>query len=325
MNRLVPVIFLLQVSLFLRGQVIEGMVYDQETGRAIELADIYFDGTFAGTSSDSAGHFSLDVSKYPSRSLVVSAVGYHTQTYPSFLKKGLNFICLVPRRYEIEEVTIGTKSLVRARRKNMEIFRREFLGTSAPARSCRVMNEADVTFNYGSDKDTLEAYASGPIEIVNRALGYQISYYLESFYHDRNSGTTSFIGTIVYKKDLAAGFERGRYERRRRAAYSGSCMHFFRTLWNDSLEDSPFEVRNSTEERLPCSQIVEDGDNGTKFLISREPLDVFYYTTWSQMEFRKDKVLFESSGYYDPLGITWQGRMGSQRAGDWLPYDYVPE
>jgi hypothetical protein len=316
---------LLQLAVLLQGQVIEGIVYDRESGAAIELADIYFDGTFAGTSSDSAGYFSLDVSKYPNRALNVSAVGYHTQTYPSFLTKGLNFICLVPRRYEIEEVTIGAKSLVRARRKNMEIFRREFLGTSASARSCRIVNESEITFNYASDEDTLEANAIGPIEIINRALGYRISYYLDRFSHDRRSGTTSFIGKIVYKEDLSAGFETGRYERRRRTVYSGSCMHFFRILWHGSLDDSPFEVRNAAEERLGCSQIVKAGANGIKFLSYQEPLDVFYYSNWSHIEFRKDKVPFEASGYYDPQGIKWQGRMGNQRAGDWLPYDYVPE
>jgi hypothetical protein len=190
----------------MQGQVIEGIVYDRETGRAIELADIYFDGTFTGTSSDSAGYFRLDVSKYANRALNVSAVGFHTQVFPSFLTDDLNYICLVPRRYEIEEVTIGAKSLVRARRKNMEIFKREFLGTSASARSCRIVNETDISFNYGSDGDTLEAYAN-----------------------------------------------------------------------------------------------------------------------WSHIEFKKDQVPFEASGYYDPQGIKWQGRMGNQRAGDWLPYDYSRE
>ena len=325
MYRWIPYFLLLHSAILLRGQVIEGMVYDQQTGRAVELADIYFDGTFRGTTSDSAGRFKLNISGYENRALSVGAVGYYTQSYPAVTTTSLNFICLVPRSYLLEAVTVGARSLVRQRRKNLQIFRKEFLGTSGRARSCQILNEPDITFNYGSDQDTLVAYAYAPIQIINHALGYEISYYLEQFLYDRNSGSTRFIGSIVYKKDLAAGFDRGRIERRRRNTYSGSCMHFFRALWHDELEKTPFKVRNDAEERLDYHQIVEEGADGIKYLSYPESLDLMYYTTWSRLDFRVERVPFEASGFYDPEGISWQGRMGNLRAGDWLPYDYNPE
>jgi hypothetical protein len=224
----------------------------------------------------------------------------------------------------LEEVTVGARSLVGQRNKNLQIFRKEFLGTTRRARSCRILNEEELTFNYGSDQDTLRAFAYGPLQIINRLLGYEISYYLEAFTYDRNSGSTRFIGSIVYRKDLAAGFERGRMERRRKNAYSGSCMHFFRVLWHDELEGTPFVVRNSAEDRLDYHHLVEEGAGGIKYFSYPESLDLYYYTTWSRIDFTADRVSFEASGFYDPEGISWHGRMGNLRAGDWLPYDYLP-
>lgn len=325
MFRWIPYILLIHGSVCLQGQAIEGVVYDQETGRAIELADIYFDGTFRGTISDSAGRFRLDISGYENRAVTVGAMGYYTQTYPVVITESMNFVCLVPRSYQIKEVTVNARSLVSQRRKNLQIFRKEFLGSSGFARSCRILNEDELTFNYGSDQDTLRAMAYGPIQVINQALGYEISYYMEDFTYDRNSGSTRFIGTIVYKKDLAGGFETGRMERRRRNAYSGSCLHFFRALWHNTLEDTPFVVRNDTEDRLGYSDLVQEGANGVKYLSYPESLDIYYFTTWSRVDFLADRVPFESSGFFDPEAIAWKGRMGDLRAGDWLPYDYSPE
>jgi hypothetical protein len=325
MYRFVLSIILIDIYTLVTGQVIQGTVCDKETGEAIGFAGIYFDGTFTGTTSDATGHFSLDISKYPNRAPTIGAMGYFTRTFPEISVKSPNIICLVPRKFEIKEITVGAKSLVGERKNNMGYFRKEFLGTTLNGRSCEIVNENDITFNYGSDDDTLVAYALAPLQIINRSLGYEITYYMDQFWYDRRSGSASFFGSIVYNKDLAAGFERGRIERRRRNAYSGSCMHFFRTLWLDDLDDTPFKVESSEGGRLEYTQIVTEGENGIKYLSYDVPLDVYYYSTWSRIEFIRDTIPFEETGFYDPHGITWKGRMGDQRAGDWLPYDYLPE
>jgi hypothetical protein len=30
----------------------------------------------------------------------------------------------------------------------------------------------------------------------------------------------------------------------------------------------------------------------------------------------------DQNGYFDPLGISWEGEMARQRIADWLPYEY---
>ena len=62
--------------------ILVGDIFDALTGEPIANANIYFQGTHTGTSSDEQGAFMLRADLTRKRTLVVSAVGYHTQRYP---------------------------------------------------------------------------------------------------------------------------------------------------------------------------------------------------------------------------------------------------
>ncbi len=59
-----------------------GDILNEQTGEPIAGANIWFAGTHIGTSSDAAGSFMLRTDLLRKRTLVISAVGYHTQRYP---------------------------------------------------------------------------------------------------------------------------------------------------------------------------------------------------------------------------------------------------
>ncbi len=40
----------------------------------------------------------------------------------------------------------------------MEIFKREFLGSSVNARSCKILNDKDIQFDYTLGSDTIKAF-----------------------------------------------------------------------------------------------------------------------------------------------------------------------
>ncbi len=130
----------------IKGQKVSGFVRDSETGAAVPFADIYVEGTFTGTVSDSNGHFRLNISDFPHRSITVSAIGYYSVAFPSKPVETDQVIHLVPRRYELQEVTIGAPSLKRERTRNLKLFRREFLGTSTTARGCEILYESGIRF-----------------------------------------------------------------------------------------------------------------------------------------------------------------------------------
>jgi hypothetical protein len=325
MVRIIHILLLLELPALLQGQLFRGVVCDSISRESIASADIYFSGTTVGTSSDGSGRFIIDISGFPGRGLSVSALGYYTRTLSDIRTDSTRTLYLVPRIYEIGEVTVQTRSLLRQREKDLRLFRLEFLGSSSIAHSCRIMNEEVITFNYGAGQDTLFAFADAPIHIINRALGYDILYYLNRFSYDRHLRNTSFTGTIIYKDDLSAGFHTREIERSRRIAYSGSCMHFFRSLWNDQLKETPFQVYNQEGKKLGYPQIVRVDENGSKYLRYEGILEVYYFMNLSRIGLRREALFFDGSGFFDPDGISLQGRMSEKRVGDWLPWDYAAE
>jgi hypothetical protein len=307
------------------AQQINGVVLDQETALPIDYASVFFDGTFVGTTTDENGGFELDVSKYKSRPLSISAVGYHSITNSKFLPGESMVLRLSPKVFELDEVVVSTKSLVRKRRACMRIFKNEFLGRTNNAGLCHILNEEDISFNYNSDQDTLRAYASKPIHIRNLALGYDISYHLDRFEYVRRKQTTLYIGSIIFNSDLAEDEESlQKYERRRAYAYTGSSKHFFRALWNNSLEREGFLVSNyRSGQHLQYEDIVSRNMPGKKFLVYNEDIKIDFNSSLSYISFREFQVYFEQDGYFEPLPIIWTGKMSEQRIADFLPFEYL--
>lgn len=329
MNRFLLLILLIHFGTYGFGQLIKGTVMDQESGEAIDFASLHFNGTFVGTTTDSQGYFELDITKYASRPLSVSAVGYYTTVVTKIPPGERQQFFLKRRIFEIEEVSISTKSLVRKRKACLRIFRKEFIGSTRTARRCTILNEEDISFNYGSDEDTLRAYASRPLHIENLSLGYDITYYLDNFEYVRDSHTVRYKGSINYNQDLAVDEEsRLKYLRRRNIVYSGSCKHFFRSLWTNSLKVSGFTVKNyNTSQPLLCKQIVFSDSLDRKYLQYDEEMVIYYgkYIDFiTYVCFLNEKVYFEQDGFFDPMAILWTGTMATQRIADFLPYEFVP-
>lgn len=309
-------------------QIVKGTILDKQTKEKIVYAAIYFSGTFNGTYSDQDGNFKIDVSKNSSMPLSISAVGYYSVTLNSFSGGKQLTIYLTPKIYDLNEVVIKAKSLARARRLNLEIFKDQFLGQTYNAQQCKILNENDITFNYDKDKDTLRAYASKPIQIENSALGYKITYFLDKFVYDRKNKTFFFKGDIFFNEDISPKETLIQsYDLQRRDAYMGSRMHFFRELWADNLKTTGFEVFDSSGENLKYKKIVFEKSSNKKYLTYKKNLIITYNSkvVKSYIVFLKDTVFFDGTGYFDASCISWEGQMASQRIGDLLPYEYVPK
>jgi hypothetical protein len=333
LKKLILIFIFLNFYILAYNQVIKGTVLENKTNTPI-IATIYFNGTFAGTLSDQNGNFELDISKNTSLPLTISSIGYYSVTLADFSTDKPLIVYMTPKVYEVKEVVVSSGSLVKRRRANLNLFKNVFLGTTSNARNCEITNENDITFNYESDQDTLKAYASKPILITNRALGYKITYYLDRFEYNKKDRSVLFAGNLIFNEDLATKEPRNEvYERRRKEAYLGSRMHFFRALWADDLESAGFSVKNSAKKYLRYKDIVEDSHTDSlnshrKFLRYIESLSIFYNTRSSKIVFlKKEKVYFDKDGNFDQAGmyISWEGEMMDQRVGDMLPYTYIIE
>ncbi len=312
------------------SQVIKGIVLERKTNNPV-LATIYFSGTFVGTLSDLNGNFELDISKNNSMPLTISSVGYYSITLTDYSKVKPLIIYLTPKVLELKEVIISSKSLASKRKAYLNKFKDVFLGTTYNARNCEIINENDITFNYDSCRDTLKAFASKPILIYNKALGYKVSYYLDKFEYYKKLNSFSIIGNIVFNEDLINWNPDNQiYENRRKDTFLGSRMHFFRALWANELTTAGFIIKNSANKYLSYKDIVfeEDCNLGDslktckKYLKCPENLQIKYSSGLSDVNILTPKVRFDKDGNFD-LGLEWGGEMLTKRVGDMLPSEYT--
>ena len=325
MRNLILIILFIHFNIAAYNQLIKGTILDEKTKNTISFASVYLNGTFVGTTTDQNGNFELNISQHTSLPLTISAIGYYSATLAGFPFDKPIIIYLTPKVYELSEVVINAKSYSRKRKANLKFFKNEFLGRTANARDCEITNLKDITFNYNSDQDTLKAFASKPILIDNKALGYKIIYYLDRFEYYKRSNSLFYKGSIFFKEDLETDeLQKQIYERKRKEAYLGSRMHFFRSLWNNDLHEAGFKVQNLYNENLKIDKIVFQEDSLTKFLKYPEVLGICYHEGLpsSYIIFKRNQVNFAKNGYFDPSALSWQGIMATQRMADCLPYEY---
>lgn len=322
MRKSIVILILINHFTYSYSQVIKGKVMDYDTQAAIDFASVYFSGTSAGTNTDPKGYFELDISRYKSMPLTISALGYYTITLTDFLQNKPYFIFLARKDFELNEIVITAKN---GRRANLNTFKREFLGTTPTARSCNIENENDIMFIYNPKRDTLKAFSSNPVIINNHALGYKIIYYLDKFEYCFSNRYLSITGNIIFIADTTDFINlQEQFDRKRRNAFLGSRMHFLRSLWENNLARDRFVVTDSTNVVLKYNKIVTRTDSLTKFISYPGTMFVKYGSSslQSQIKVSDDYLFFDKNGFCDPLRIFWQGDMAEKRIGDLLPFDY---
>jgi hypothetical protein len=319
------ILFILLVNFFQAGQsqIVKGTLHDKADNQVISFASIYINGTSVGTNSNPNGYFELDISKYSSLPLTVSALGYYTVTLTDFSSEKQIEVYLIPKTFELKEVVVSARSTAKARKTNLKLFRDQFLGSGYNGQNCVITNEGDITFK--NSGDTLKAYASKPILIVNNALGYKITYYLDNFEYCWKCKTFLYKGNAFFSEDMSTTLtSKNFFEKRRKKAYLGSRGHFFSSLWVNSLNSNGFVIKNSVEEIINYEDIVRVRAGFKKYLSSKSDLYIFYMSKSPSSCIRplKDQIFFDVNGYFDGSGVELSGQMAQQRVGDLLPYDF---
>jgi hypothetical protein len=316
------------------SQIVKGFVMDQNTKSKISYASVYISGTYFGTNTDSNGYFQLTIPKNYSMPLTISALGYYSVTLSDYLPDTINIIFLNPKLYELKEVFITAKGDPSKRNTYLLLFKKEFLGTTVSGRNCKIINENDITLSYNSNTRTFIAFSPNPIIIDNEYLGYKIEYYLDrfEFHYPKNYGQIQglIVGNFKFLEyNYTNSNQQKRFEKRRETSYRGSRMHFFREVWNNNLESTGFEIKDSLNTKVDLKKIVvrtdsaEDSDV-SKYLRYNGILCISYYSKKisSKITMIKDSAYFDKNGFFDPHAIIWEGEMAEQRIGDLLPYEY---
>ena len=216
-----------------------------------------------------------------------------------------------------------------------------FLGSSANALRCDILNEKDLRF-FNINDTSLSAYSLNPLIINNKALGYNITYYLDKFIYNYQKDekhifneTCFILGNYLFKDDLLtlSESEKIAVERRRRNAYFGSRMHFFRLLYLGNLHHRGQNITALSDiVTIPTIFLIYSKNNSKSIVFKKDSISgyikykgdllVKYRSLSSTINIKKDSVYFEKYGFYDPFSVDFTGDMSKRRIGDLLPYEY---
>ncbi len=226
--------------------IIKGKVLDKVSGQPVVNASVYLNNTSAGTVSDRNGEFILSVKSVYTGELIVSSVGYRALSYKiSSAAADKTFFTF---KLEIKESMLaGVLVMNDAQRKEwLKIFKENFLGITEEADNCIIENTDAVYFAAGENKNSIYAYADTPLVIINKLLGYRISFDLMEFSYDKVRNSTYFLGYSRYE-DMG---DKKRWIKRRKQNYFGSTMHFFRALTSNDLTAQGFSIYSIKKQRL---------------------------------------------------------------------------
>ncbi len=165
----------------------------------------------------------------------------------------------------------------------LNTFKNDLFGNSENVLSCRILNPETISFSYHSEKDRLMAYASEPIKIINEAMAYEVSYYLESF--ERKGESLRIRGRVRFKNNYSSlsGPSKGKIKAERKRSYYGSYAHFKKALLGNRLRKEGFRIYETK------SLLYEKIDN--KHKSSEEDVLTFKGESW-ELSF-KDYLLVE--------------------------------
>lgn len=241
------ILLLLNLSAFAQNASITGTVTDAESKKRIAGANIFISNTSKGTVSDANGFFALQDIPSGKYELVISNTGYETIVFPfnsNDLPKKLDVQMQIKvKQWETVNVTPFEKD---GWTKWGRLFTEAFLGQSANAADCKILNREAIRFRHHKKEGYLEAVADTLLLIENKALGYFIRYQMEAFEYSFTNRSVIYGGYPLFEEmDTTRKAKQRRYAKARQKAFYGSPMHFMRSLYYNQLSAQGFEVRRS--------------------------------------------------------------------------------
>lgn len=332
---------------------ISGTVLDSATKEPLFRASVFAQNTTLGTTSDSAGQFSISL-KSGGYELVFSFTGYQTQSVQVTENRNQHFeILLVKEDKSIGEVIIQSSNEVKdGWEKYGDFFIDHFIGATPFAKECEIQNKEAVRFFYYRRSDKLKVLATEPLLISNEALGYNIRYQLDSFVYYYKTDLSSYRGTCFFTEKLGVVSQAMIWKANREKAYYGSRMHFMRCYYDSTLKEAGFNISSINSDGKTFGlltnpyhkkyfNIPDSADEVEVYFPDKIsvayikavpedsylkqynlPPDVGVQVSYIDI---KDPVGIKENGfYYDQRSWVNQGYWSWKNIADLLPYDYWP-
>jgi hypothetical protein len=322
-------IFFCNVSI---SQTLSGKVLDALTKEPIEAAAIYFNNTTIGTVSNVKGDFSISYSNAIKSDLIISYLGYQTETISNYRELNEPNIYLKPINNILDEVVINVFDGL-TREQKLKVFRDQFLGETHFGKSCTILNEDDLILKYDKKAKKLTASNLQPLVIKNQALQYLVTYDIVNFetvfsYVEPENNLFNTYSVIYSGKTFFKDFESlnsRKALRNRKIAYEGSTMQFLRALYNQDFETDNFKIFYKNFQTNPWEyfKIGSVPNTELKRVFLHKKLNILHKQKQSAILFTQPSIFLDKYGnYVDIKAIYFSGFMSTKRIGDTLPLNY---
>ncbi|MFC1784319.1 carboxypeptidase-like regulatory domain-containing protein [Candidatus Neomarinimicrobiota bacterium] len=329
-NVLLLIIFFSQFA-FSQEQVgprICGNIIDAETREPIAYANIFISNSSIGGASNKYGYFELRNVPYGRYEIIASVIGYEV------LKAKVGFYNDSRRNFRFEmykqpiqfpEIIVSGKETWK-RRRQLKLFRRNLLGTSQNGKKSYITNE-DVIYFKKDEPGILRAYAYEPLEIVNKSLGYNITYVLEDF--ELAPEYVRYTGYPYFTPKIATTYHDSvDWPENRKNTYKGSLRHFLTTICEHyELTNGDTSGRETVED---FGDVVRDGIKTTyadTAIIEEEGFYVVqtnYIYGWTQFADRRlvnTNWFLSESDNQNEMNLTFKGFLEVKYEDEYFPFE----
>ena len=332
---------------------VNGVVLDSTTREPLNAASVFCQNTTLGTTTNKQGEFALQL-RSGGYDLIFTYTGYKTQTIRITGETSRFEILMIKEDKSLGEVVITSSNEVKdGWEKYGSFFLDHFIGSTPNAAKCELKNPEALKFYFLKRSNKLRVLATEPLQIENRALGYNIRYQLDSFIYYYNKNINSYRGYCLYTEMEGNDSLKKVWTSNRRNAYFGSRLQFMRSYYDSTLvedgwtlglmdekdEDKFFKVSNpydttyygaidsSTEVEIWYPRKISvtytkkrpEPEYLKKYNL---PKNILLQITYVDL---KDAIAIKENGYYyDQRNWVTQGYWTWKNLADELPYDYTP-
>lgn len=348
MIRIFIIFLTISSSLFSQNieNYIKGRVTERSTGKPLPGANIYFNETMIGTTSDISGNFIINKIPAGSYELITSMIGFEIESVRMVFKKRTHIVFDIEMSEKIYD--FGTV-VVQAEKdneweQNLNFFKNIFIGRSKFANGCVIENEIKLEFE--RDEDRFYVYSYEPLKIVNNSLGYQVNCDLIEFSYSESDNSYKYLIKTFFKN--LNSDETGKvkhWNKNRTDAYFGSFQHFLRALSKNNAVKEGFELTLSRTANyivniespdgfgaLSDDQIIETDEYGVlKKIVFDDYLRVLYANTNNEdyiLSYLKLKgfeaTIDENGSLMESMPFQFYGTWALRGVADLLPKDFEP-
>ena len=333
---------------------VSGRVIDSASREPLTGASVFCHNTTIGTATNKKGEFSLEL-KSGGYELIITYTGYQvklvriTDTAQNPME-----IEMIKQEKNMEEVVIrNSNEVANGWEKYGGFFVENFIGATPNASLCTLQNPEVLKFYYYKKSDKLKVLAEAPLQISNKALGYDLRYELDSFVYYYKTKINTYRGYCLYSEMDGTDAEKRSWITNRKKAYTGSKLQFMRSYYDSTLLEDGFMIdlldeTNDTKFNKvnPYDTLYYGGLDSTMEIEIWYPgkISVTYLKKRPEPEYIKkfglpknvstlisyidlsDAIAIKQNGYYyDQKDWINQGYWSWKNLADQLPYDYEPD